>query len=224
MEKDLRFKSLSWYKGKFEPKTIIIGGQGGIGSYFSFLASRVVSSKTKLLAYDFDKVEIHNIGGQLFSNLDIGKLKANAMNEFTKNYGLVPVMPVNSKFDMSSMKSNVMVSCFDNMSARKAMFEAWKLVKSDKKLYIDGRLLAENYEVFFVTPENIDRYEKTLFDDSEVLDVPCSAKQTSHYAASIAADMIKGYTNWIGNINGDVRELPFRIHEIGELFIKNIEL
>ena len=42
-----------------------------------------------------------------------------------------------------------------------------------------------------------------LNNDSEVEDGPCTAKQTSHYAASIAADIVKGYTNWIAILEGD---------------------
>lgn len=225
MELNSRFKGLIWAGSKMEPSSIIIGGQGGIGSWLTLLLSRVSSTKTNIFCYDFDKIEEHNIGGQLFGKNDIGAYKANAINSLIYNYGVSKVNTIVQKFKKGSIAAPVMFSGFDNMEARKIMLNEWENYKTNEsKLFIDGRLSAENYEVYFVTPENIDRYKATLFDDNEVEDAPCSMKQTSHYAASIASDMIKGYTNWISNLNGDVREVPFKIHEVGEFFLKTIEL
>jgi len=59
-------------------------------------------------------------------------------------------------------------------------------------------------------------YEKHLFNDSEVADLSCSYKQTSHFAATIAAKMVQGFTNWFVR---DTAELPFFYEEIGNLFL-----
>ena len=86
--------------------------------------------------------------------------------------------------------------------------------------HIDNvRLLAEQLQVFIVTPETADRYKKDfLFDDSEVEDMNCSYKQTTHFAATIAAKMVQGFTNWLIK---DEAEVPFYYEEIGSLFLTN---
>ena len=71
--------------------------------------------------------------------------------------------------------------------------------------------------MFIVTPETARRYQKEfLFDDSEVEDTNCSYKQTTHFAAAIAAKMVQGFTNWLIK---DEAEVPFYYEEIGSLFL-----
>jgi hypothetical protein len=79
-------------------------------------------------------------------------------------------------------------------------------------IYIDGRLEVEHMQIICVTPENIPEYEKRfLFDDSQVEDLPCTMKQTSHAAAMIASYMTAFFTNHITNIylREQLREVPF---------------
>ena len=107
-----------------------------------------------------------------------------------------------------------MFSAFDNMDARRAMFKVWKRSwnSMNRPIFIDGRLNAEQFQIFCVTPENADVYERIhLFNDSEVEDAPCSAQQTTHTAAMIAGHMVGFFTNHITNINlrDEVREIPF---------------
>lgn len=103
-----------------------------------------------------------------------------------------------------------MFSAFDNMQARRDMFTNW-LNQPNPGIFIDGRLAAETFQIFCVTPDKAEEYDKTLFDDSEVDDAPCTAKQTSHMAAMIAAQMVGYYTNWVANKESgmDVRAVPF---------------
>ena len=126
----------------------------------------------------------------------------------------------------------IMISCFDNMEARKQMFAAWKEDVSTcreenkhKYIFIDGRLNAEQYQVFVVTPDRIEDYEKYLFDDSEIPDDgACSYRQTSHFAAMIAARMTQCLTNFFANqVAPDTYELPFLIEEAGPSFYINIK-
>ena len=117
------------------------------------------------------------------------------------------------------MSHHYVFSAFDNMKARKDMFEAWKAYLeewksdggSDTPVFIDGRLTMEQLQIFCVTPDKISEYEAHLFDDSEVPDAPCTLKQTSHSAAMIASHMVAFFTNHIANNNiGETdRALPF---------------
>lgn len=204
-----RFKDAPWLPQNDE--SCLIGGAGGIGSWLSFFLAR---AGFKPNVYDFDTIEEHNIGGQLFSKNDIGKSKVQSLYDMILNYCDNHINAFNQAIDQNSPTHYFCFSAFDNMQARKDLFEVWK--KSIPKcpitpIFIDGRLMAEQLQIFCVTPDNILRYEDELFDDSEVEDAPCTFKQTSHCAAMIASHMMGFFTNHITNIyeRENVRDVPF---------------
>ncbi len=217
-----RFRDASWYTNVETLATpIVVGGAGGIGSWLTLFLSRMLSD-TLLFLYDFDTVEEVNMAGQLFGRQHIGMSKVQAVQTVVTDYSDYSKLSAqNEKYTIDSLKSPIMFSCFDNMEARKVMFNNWssEAPKHENAIFIDGRLLAEQLQVFFVTPETARRYQKDfLFDDSEVADANCSYKQTSHFAAIIAAKMVQGFTNWFIQ---DEAVLPFYYEEIGSLFLSN---
>lgn len=217
--KKSRFRDASWFE-KLDAYTvpIIIGGVGGIGSWLTLFLSRMLPPSSYIILYDFDKVEEVNIAGQLFRLKDVGKLKTTAIKEIAEEfsgYDKIVIQP--DRYDSESLKSPVMFSCFDNMKARKDMFDNWlsEAEKYPDSIFIDGRLNAEQFQVYYVTLENAKEYEKNhLFSDSEVEDTNCSYKQTTHFAAAIAAKMVQGFTGFLD----ETYELPFKYEEIGPLF------
>jgi molybdopterin/thiamine biosynthesis adenylyltransferase len=224
--KKSRFRDASWFEkiDKFNVP-VIIGGAGGIGSWLTLFLARMLPSTGYIFLYDFDEVEEVNMAGQLFGKEHLRMPKVQAVYDVVSRFSDYERMSLqNMKYTSESLRSPVMFSAFDNMQARKDMFQNWK--KEEKlhdlgKIFIDGRLLAEQLQVFFVTPETEERYEKEyLFDDSEVQAENCSYKQTSHFAAIIAAKMIQGFTNWLVK---DQAELPFYYEEIGGLFLTKAE-
>lgn len=218
-----RFRDALWFSKIEQYKIpIIVGGVGGIGSWLTLFLSRVVSSETPIIIYDTDLVEEVNLAGQLYKITDIGKSKTNAVKKITEEFSKNVNIITETRYDNSSLSSPVMFSAFDNMAARRVMFDNWKKesVKYNESIFIDGRLLAEQLQVFFVTPERIPLYEKHLFTDDKVAELSCSYKQTSHFAATIAAKMVQGFTNWFIK---DITELPFFYEEIGNLFITTIK-
>ena len=218
--KKSRFRDATWFQ-KVEEFTIpiVIGGSGGIGSWLTLFLSRNMTETNSLILYDFDRVEEVNIAGQLFRIKDVGKLKAEAMRDIVKDFsGFTGLTPMNKRYGKESLRGPVMFSCFDNMEARKDMFENWKREANGngQAIFIDGRLLAEQFQVYFVTRGTEELYQNThLFDDSEVDDVRCTYKQTTHFAAMIAGKMVQGFTNWLDG----TFEVPFRYEEIGNLFL-----
>lgn len=294
-EQASRFKDAPWFPKK--EVNCIVGGAGGIGSWLTMLLTRASIIPS---VYDFDTIEEHNIGGQLYSKKDINSKKVVALKEFVKDYSDTDIYVMDERYTKDSMSDKFVFSAFDNMQARKDMFEAWcnyveenkeseesipvyKLVlkdpgpnkleavklikessglglkeskdlldsvsfeitedqiqlkditledlqtlftgfgtktelveigKSTKKvmpIFIDGRLTAEQMQIFCVTPDKIEKYKEHLFDDSEVPDAPCTLKQTSHAAAMIASHMVGFFTNHLTNIKTgeDERAVPF---------------
>lgn len=211
MEREnLRFQGLDWYSQDNAP-VVVVGGAGGIGSWLSFFLARANFNVT---LSDFDIVEEHNIGGQLFKRNQIGKYKAEAVGRNVSEFSTNTINAQTVKITEETATHEFMFSAFDNMDARRAMFKVWKRSwnNMNRPIFIDGRLNAEQFQIFCVTPENADVYERIhLFNDSEVEDAPCSAQQTTHTAAMIAGHMVGFFTNHITNINlrEEVREIPF---------------
>ena len=211
MEREnLRFQGLDWYSQDNAP-VVVVGGAGGIGSWLAFFLAR---ANFNVILSDFDSVEEHNIGGQLFKRSQIGQYKAEAVGRNVSEFSANTINAQIVKITEETATHEFMFSAFDNMDARRAMFKVWKKSwnSMNRPIFIDGRLNAEQFQIFCVTPENADEYERMhLFNDSEVEDAPCSAQQTTHTAAMIAGHMVGFFTNHITNINlrEKVREIPF---------------
>jgi hypothetical protein len=94
------------------------------------------------------------------------------------------------------------------------MFDKW-CEHPQKQIFIDGRMLAENFQVITVTSKTIDKYrEEELFDDTEVEEERCSMKATSHCGAMIAGYMVSVFNNYVANFleKGNFREVPFKMY------------
>lgn len=227
-DKSGRFKDALWFPK--EEVEVIVGGAGGIGSWLTLLLTR---SGFSPIVFDFDSYEIHNMGGQLCKENSIGKTKVGALTEVVKDFTGVDIITFNEKYTEDSLAGPYMFSGFDNMQARKDMFTNWckyvenwrgvcdgtvEVDEGDKEnviknvpIFIDGRLAAEYMEVYCVRPDDIEKYSKTLFDDSEAEEAPCTMKQTSHAAAMIASKIVGFWTNHYANVlEGDeITNIPF---------------
>lgn len=205
-----RFKDAPWYREIQEP--VMIGGAGGIASWVTFLINR---AGFRPYVYDFDKVETHNLGGQLFRNSDIGKPKVKALYDMILEFCGESIFTFEERITEESPSHHFVICGFDNMEARKIMFNNWKKIIADstvKPLFIDGRLEMESLQIFCVTPETMDKYEEEhLFDDALVEDTACTMRQTSHTAAMIASLMVSFFTNHMTNIYEMevIRDVPF---------------
>lgn len=222
-----RFKDAPWFPK--EETYVVVGGSGGIGSWLTLMLAR---ANFIPIIYDFDIIEEHNIGGQLFSKSHIGQTKVAALKDVVKSFADTDVFTNNEKYTADSMSHHYVFSAFDNMKARKDMFTAWKGYVEEWEdfsksvgetsetiesrphvpIFIDGRLTMEQLQIFCVTPDRIADYEKELFDDSEVEDTPCTLKQTSHSAAMIASHMTGFFTNHFSNnqLEEVDRNVPFK--------------
>lgn len=222
-----RFKDAPWFPK--EETNVIVGGAGGIGSWLTLMLSRAGFYP---IVYDFDRLEEHNLAGQLYTKLDAeaNVLKVDALKGLCKHFADTDITVMGEKYTKDSMSHHYVFSAFDNMQARKDMFNSWKeyvaewkefktMVDASKEvnlnmwepIFIDGRLTAEQMQIFCVTSDKIEEYEKHLFDDTEVQEAPCTMKQTSHSAAMIASHMVGFFTNHMTNnaVGEKDRNVPF---------------
>ena len=142
-----------------------------------------------------------------------------ALQDTIHQFTGVSIYVENVKYTSESVTHQHMFAGFDNMEARKTMYERWKsLIDPDKAsefIFIDGRLLAEQLQIFTIKGDDLEKqklYEtEHLFSDADVADGPCSFRQTTHVAALIASLMVGTYTNHISNCveGSNIRSTPF---------------
>lgn len=219
-ESSSRFSSAIWFN-KIGEQTVTLAGLGGIGSYVAFLLGRLKVSR--LVIYDNDIVDGTNLSGQLFATQDVGHSKAGSvcriLREFSQYYS---VISKEERYVGDSNTTNIMICGFDNMMARKVFYTKWKThviglseEERGKCLFIDGRLAAEEFQVFCIKGSDfylMQKYENEwLFNDNEAETTLCSYKQTSFCANMIASVMVNLFVNFIANQCNPLieRELPF---------------
>ena len=205
-ESTTRFSGAEWFK-EIQKTRIIVGGCGGIGSNLIFQLARMTPAN--ITVYDDDVVEMVNMAGQLFSYSDIGKTKVDAIAGMVMNYtSMRQILAIRQKFTATTEAGNIMMSGFDNMSARKTFFYTWKEHISKKSmedrkkcLLLDGRLSIDTLQIFCIRGDdtyNIDRYQREfLFHDYQAEQTVCSMKQTTYLACMIGSLMVNLFTNFV---------------------------
>lgn len=218
-EETLRFNSAIWFD-KTRKQDVTIAGLGGIGSYVVFMLSRLDVNTMTL--YDPDIVERVNLSGQLYNSNQIGDYKVDAVANMIANYSnYYSFVAKHEKLDENSMISKVTICGFDNMKARKDAFRNWtnfvaRLPEEERGecLFIDGRLAAEELQVFCIKGDDTDgerRYEPYLFSDSQAAPTVCSYKQTTFMANMIGSIIVNLFINFVANQCNPLidRDLPF---------------
>lgn len=218
-EETSRFNSAIWFD-KTRKQDVTIAGLGGIGSYVVFMLSRLDVNTMTL--YDPDKVERVNLSGQLYNSNQIGNYKVDAAASMIVNYSnYYSFVAKHEKLDENSMISKVTICGFDNMKARKDAFRNWanfvaRLPEEERGecLFIDGRLAAEELQVFCIKGDDTDgerRYEPYLFSDSQAAPTVCSYKQTTFMANMIGSIIVNLFINFVANQCNPLidRDLPF---------------
>lgn len=228
-------------------QAITLGGAGGVGSWLSVILAKMGFPHVDV--WDYDHVEEVNLGGQLFTKSDavdgITKIdgvqhQVNAYSNTTNKWRYF------TEFNNDSEVNPISIAAFDNMKARRLIFDKW--VESDfsawyekidkqvgemlakqfsgnltdgekhhiklisdatgeistheiiKPLYIDVRMIAESFQLIFITPDTIDEYDEYMFDDSEVPAQDCSYRATTYTGACSASMIAAGIANHLSGL------------------------
>lgn len=219
-EKTSRFSDAEWFE-EIKKQTVCLAGLGGIGSYVAFLLARL--DVNFMILYDGDVVEAVNMSGQLYNRNDIGSFKTAAIGRCIQDYASFHKFSCNhERFTRESSGQDIMICGFDNMEARRIYYNVWRnrvnSLPPERRadcLFIDGRLAAEEFQVFCILGTdkyNMERYEKEfLFHDSEAEETLCSYKQTTFMANMIGSIMVNLFVNFCANRCNPLipRDLPF---------------
>jgi len=164
-------------------------GAGGIGSPTALCLAKM--GVQDLTVYDPDTVEDHNIPSQLYRLADIGKPKVDSLWEVVAAFANIALTPMGERFESqpSFHLSGLVISAVDSMATRQ---EIWRRVASspDVEYYIEARMGSETGIVYALNPwehEAVRAYEETLYEDSEALQLPCTARAIIYNVFGIAA-------------------------------------
>jgi hypothetical protein len=182
---------------KLSRSEITLIGLGSIGSITGLALAKL--GVAGLTAYDADFVESHNWSNQMYSDDDIGSLKATAFTRLLEAYGGQTPNAVPARYTDQSLTS-VVISAVDSMGSRKRI---WRAVhdQADVRLYIDARMGLEVLDVHIVRPqlrEDRIRYSSTLCSDADALQEPCTARSVCYtplMAASVICSLVKRLVN-----------------------------
>lgn len=227
-----RFSSAVWYE-EVQKCNVILAGLGGIGSYVAFLLSRL--NINRLLLFDGDSVESINLSGQLYNTDDIGKYKSDAICNMIMNYSSFhKFISWGSQMYTSDIfhTEDIMICGFDNMKARKLFYKRWKehSGKSEDKLFIDGRLAAEEFQVFCIQGNDnraMKIYElEWLFSDDEADTTTCSYKQTTFMSNMIGSIIVNLFVNFCANKGNPLfyRDVPFFTSYRADTMMFNVKI
>lgn len=204
-----RFKDLPWFEDIVKAK-VFIGGAGGIGSNLCFQLAR---TGAKITIVDTDTVDETNLGGQLYGKEEIGKKKIWAISDvINKLCGENNTTLLDTWIDEKDgpwkkevAECDIVCVGFDNLDARRFVYEEWRKNGKKSSLFLDGRLTAESGQIYWLDKASKKSqhlaYQATYFDESERTELPCTMKATTHCGMLIASLMTSNITNWINNQN-----------------------
>lgn len=230
-----RFSGAIWYSA-IQSKTITLAGVGGIGSYVGFLLARL--KPAGLYLYDPDIVEQANMSGQLYGSSDLGQPKVSSLYRMMQVYAnYYNTIAYQARFTAESEATDIMICGFDNMEARKLFFDKWLEHVGNKPegerskcLFIDGRLAAEEFQVFAIQGNDeraiVEYGRKWLFSDAAADETICSYKQTTFMANMIASIMVNLFVNFVANECNPIidRDVPFMTQYSADTMYFKVEM
>ena len=230
-----RFSGAIWYSA-IQSKTITLAGVGGIGSYVGFLLARL--RPAGLYLYDPDIVEQANMSGQLYGSSDLGQPKVTSLHRMLQLYAnYYNSVAYQERFTAESEATDIMICGFDNMEARRLFFDKWLEHVGNKPegerskcLFIDGRLAAEEFQVFAIQGNDeraiVEYGRKWLFSDAAADETICSYKQTTFMANMIASVMVNLFVNFVANECNPIidRDVPFMTQYSADTMYFKVEM
>lgn len=176
---------------RLEELKVLVIGAGGVGSFLVYALAKM--GVKHIQVWDKDVVEPHNIPNQLYSLLDDGEVKVEALRLKVFEELGIKIKAKNAFFNGEELKDimpefqpDVIISGVDTMTARSKIWEGLKKIDytGKKMFYFDTRMSARAMSLF-VTPldgtrKSYKRYEDSLFPDEEGVQDRCTAKAIIH--------------------------------------------
>ena len=166
-----------------------IVGCGAIGSSVAMQLVRLGADNFYL--YDFDKVEIPNIGVSQYNEQDVGLPKVGALINHMKRVNvMIKVEGIIDRFrTYEGSKEGILILGLDSMKARRDIVKMLVKCPYKPKIVIDGRMGAEHYQQYIYNNITMSQYDKNWYSDDESDPEPCTRKATS-YCSNMSGSFI----------------------------------
>ena len=164
-------------------------GCGAIGSSVAMQLVRLGADNFYL--YDFDKVEIPNIGVSQYNEQDVGLPKVGALINHMKRVNvMIKVEGIIDRFTTyEGSKEGILILGLDSMKARRDIVKMLVKCPYKPKIVIDGRMGAEHYQQYIYNNITMSQYDKNWYSDDESDPEPCTRKATS-YCSNMSGSFI----------------------------------
>lgn len=168
---------------------VTIIGAGAVGSEVGPMIGKM--GCLHIDVYDPDRVAPENHSSQNYRpGIDDGKFKVDAFKEIVEMFSTAIVTPHPVACTGDEKFKGIVIMAADTMQAR---IDVWhKAIKYNPlvPLYFESRMGAEELRVYTVhpcDPDEVERYEKFLYPDSEAFHAPCTAKAIAYTPAMLSA-------------------------------------
>ena len=174
------------------PVTII--GAGGIGSFVAPALATLGLNDIEI--WDADVVEGHNVPNQNFELAHVGMKKVDAVADtIRRKTGLEIKTRSEFFYDDSIVRHDgIVIAATDSIKSRSDIFKSLTTKSRSVSRFVDGRLGGEMFRVFNIdmhNDEDVEFYKSTLFEPSEAVALPCTARAVIYIANEICATMVR---------------------------------
>ena len=192
---------------KIANSSVTIIGAGSIGSFAAY--ALVKMGVRDITVYDNDIVEEHNYSNQIYDTNDIGKKKVTCLKKKIKLLTGVEIKTIFQTYTNQSLKG-IVISAVDSMHSRKQIWDNCKL-NYGIELFIDVRVGGQVYRFYVVNPmdpDEIEKYEETLYSDEETSPLKCTERSIIFNVLSPVSMICNALKNYANN-NGHKVEFIF---------------
>ncbi len=170
---------------KIEGKSICVIGAGATGSRIAYELIKLGIPQFDV--WDFDTIESHNVGNQLFNIEDIGKYKADVIADLGAKNGC-KVIPHIKAITADDNPYNIVFMCADDMSIRQEITKKW-LRTATTKILIETRMSFNEVRVYALTKmAHIKPWlEVSSYSNEQSEESVCGSKSSVGATASIAS-------------------------------------
>lgn len=198
---------------KFADTEVHVIGVGATGSNVVYQLAKL--GLTNIHAWDFDKVEAHNIANQIYGNPDIGKLKVEALHEIIKRDTGISIHMHPESVTGKQTFSGIVFLLTDTMESRKTIFEKSLELNPKVPFIIETRMGVDEGRVYVFSPINtshIKGWKKTLYSDTQAATSVCGASITVGPTATFLASLaVWQFIDWINDKITPSNEIFFTI-------------
>ena len=184
---------------------IAVVGAGGIGSWTTLALTRMGCDDVTVI--DFDKVEKHNVGSQIYTDNDIGRPKVEALRDkisYLASGDVITTLNLKIEDDGEALEdlikeNKIIILAVDNIETRKIIM---KQVGGRPVWLIDGRMAADSIEIY---SEDCAKYsgqktpiDASMFESGSATPVACTQRAVVYNCfvmAGLITDMVAKIVN-----------------------------